>query len=113
MPYLSDIKHPDKNVEEKVNFFADYYRFINSRVGYIKQFRLDTPESIINKIYWQLLTNYYKSKPYVTNYLGQLTKLDIETIGKIVLQTRKVRLLQKLTEEEKPFNTIKQIGINT
>lgn len=66
---MSYINHPDKEIETKVNFFADYYLFVVSQMGLNSDFEIDNFQSLVEKIIYQLEHNFEHSNPYILSYL--------------------------------------------
>jgi len=54
---INGITNKNKNLEEKINFFFDYFSFANQFIGTMPFLPLDTPISILDKIHFQLSEN--------------------------------------------------------
>lgn len=69
MSNLHAIIHPKKQIEEKVNFFADYYKFVVSEIGRSDYLTLENNLSIVDKILFQIDTNLEHCTKYIDSYL--------------------------------------------
>ncbi|WPP52282.1 hypothetical protein [Catalinimonas niigatensis] len=56
--------------ESKLNFFADYFLFVNDYIGLLDDIPLENHLSIVEKILAQIKDNLYDSIPYLDNYLS-------------------------------------------
>lgn len=70
MSRISILTNPDKLVEEKANFFADWFHYFTSNVGQSYEFELENPLAIVDKIIYQLQNNPKHCAPYVLNYFA-------------------------------------------
>lgn len=70
MPYLSNISHPNANIREKVEFFIDYYNFVNQSMGKLNDIQFENHFSLIEKCIYQIEKNPKNSTPYIDNYLS-------------------------------------------
>ncbi|WBM74111.1 hypothetical protein [Saprospira grandis] len=61
---------PNKEVERKVNFFADYYLYANKYLGRYSHLRFETPYTLVVKIIFQLENNPDKWMGYIHNYMA-------------------------------------------
>lgn len=71
---MSHVTYPDKNIEEKLNYFIDYFDFVNNRIHDLHLFDIETHLSLIEKIIFQVENNTYKGKNknrvYIYNHLN-------------------------------------------
>ena len=67
---LNQITHPDALVQEKVNFFADYFNFVVHQYGKYDFLEVENHLSLIDKIIFQLETNLNNSIKYIDKYLS-------------------------------------------
>lgn len=65
MPLLSQITHPRRNVELKVNFFANYFKYYNHNLGKNGELFFENHLSLLEKINYHLKLN----PKYRNNYL--------------------------------------------
>lgn len=70
MTYLNQITHRNPNIQEKVNYFADYFHFVNNKLGKIPEIQFENHLSLVTKITYQIELNLKKSTPYLTNYFS-------------------------------------------
>lgn len=68
MPRLFSITNPKPLVEEKVNFFSDYFHYYLDNIGVTSDFRLENPLSLVEKILYQLENNI--SNPKCVSYIS-------------------------------------------
>lgn len=70
MSVIGIIRNENKLLEEKANFFSDYFAFYTDQVGSFYETELENPLSLIEKILFQLETNKHNEKArYIYNYL--------------------------------------------
>ncbi len=69
MSYLNNIIHPEKNIAEKVNFFADYYNFVASQIENSDYLDVENYLSLMEKIIFQIDTNLENCPKYIDSYL--------------------------------------------
>ncbi len=60
------------NLGEKMNYFVEYFSFVNEIIGFLPIYPLDTPLSLVDKILFQLKNNPKKCNQYIDNHLNQL-----------------------------------------
>src|SRR6185312_4827854 len=53
MPQIASISNPNKLVEEKVNFFADWFHYCVDNIGRNEELELENPLSLVDKILYQ------------------------------------------------------------
>ncbi len=70
MSKIHQITHQSDLVAKKVNFFADYFEFLADVIGKDNHLDIENHLSLIEKIIWQVETNFNKCVPYVSNYLN-------------------------------------------
>lgn len=71
MSQIASISNPDKLVEEKVNFFIDWFHYFIDNVGKNKDFELENPLSLVDKIIFQLDNGKPDNRvTYITNYFS-------------------------------------------
>ncbi len=77
--FKHQITHPDKNVSDKVNFFADIFDFTLINYGRPKFQELENHKSLLEKIKFQLDNFSQHSQQYIKHYFknGYLTKKDL------------------------------------
>lgn len=69
MIYLNQITHPEKNIETKVNFFADYYGFVAYQIEKSDFLEIENYLSLVEKIIFQIDTNINHCAKYIDSYL--------------------------------------------
>jgi hypothetical protein len=69
MVYLNQITNPEKLIECKVNFFADYYNFVASQIEQSDFLEIENYLSLIEKIIFQIETNPKKCSIYIDSCL--------------------------------------------
>ncbi len=69
MTYLNRIYNPDKLIEGKVNFFADYFNFVASQIENSDYLDVENHLSLMEKIIFQLDTNPDNCQKYIERYL--------------------------------------------
>lgn len=71
MPRLNTIPYNRPNITEKVNYFIDYFKFTNQRLGQFPLIQFENPLSLIEKVIYQIETNFVeKSRPYLENHFS-------------------------------------------
>ena len=70
MPNLSLVTHANKNTQEKVRFFIDYYNFVNQEVGKFSDLQFENHLSLIEKCIYQIENNHKNPIPYLDNYIS-------------------------------------------
>lgn len=70
MPRIHVLTNPNPLIEEKANFFADWFHFYTFNIGKSNEFELENPLSILEKILFQLDFNLENSYPYIFIYLS-------------------------------------------
>lgn len=98
MSNLHSITHPNKHIEEKVNFFADYYKFVVSEIGRSDYLPLENHLSIVDKILFQIDTNIEHCTKYIDSYL---THPLIQKDNKYFKEERYYEAISSLFEEYK------------
>ncbi len=106
MTTLSTITHPRDEVEKKVNFFVDYFKFYNRRIGNLHFYRFDTPLQIIDKMRFQVTNNFDNGFIYFSNHLDRLSKDDFELISKCSTKHKFIRRLQEVHRSNKKMQLI-------
>ena len=93
------IKNDNTLIEKKVNYFADYFCFVNERIGKDELHVIETPLSIFENILIQLTDNIdkcysyidkYISNELITNYQFLVGKKLIDTFFKILKEEKSV-----------------------
>ncbi len=71
MSKIGSITNENKLVEKKVNFFIDWFLYFLDNLGANKEFEVENPLSLVDKILFQLMNGLPGKKlPYITNYLS-------------------------------------------
>ena len=70
MPYTHGITHPHPIVEENVNFFADYFVFLSSKIGEMDCLSLDNALSLSEDMLFQIETNFENCPEYLKSILS-------------------------------------------
>ena len=71
MSGLYSISHADPVVEDKVNYFANYYNYVVFQMGRNADYEIENFSSLIEKIIFQLEFNTSdKVKPFLMSYLS-------------------------------------------
>jgi hypothetical protein len=65
MTFLNEITHPEKIVETKVNFFADYFNFVASQIDKSDYLDVENYLSLIEKMVFQIETNNNHCSRYI------------------------------------------------
>lgn len=78
MSKIGIIYNKNKLLEEKMNFFCDYFSFYTTYAGIFFETELENPLSLIEKIIFQIDNNNSKENAcnYITNYLNHSYFLD-------------------------------------
>lgn len=72
MVRVSMITNTNKLLEQKINYFADCFKFFNAYIGVLPGFEVETHVSILKKIEFQLLNNKPdKTLKYINYYLSK------------------------------------------
>lgn len=66
------LTNPNPLLQEKMRFFADYFSFANEFLGKLPDIPFDNPQSLINKIIFQIENNIKRCDVYVENHFNQL-----------------------------------------
>src|SRR6267154_5993321 len=76
--FKNAITHPDSQVADKANFFADYFEFVAADLGKVGAFELENHKSLLEKILTQLENHTLHSKQYINHYFTNpyLSKKD-------------------------------------
>jgi hypothetical protein len=69
MTFLNQITNPEKLIETKVNFFADYYNFVASQIQESDNLEIENYLSLIEKMVFQINTNLNNCSKYIDSYL--------------------------------------------
>jgi len=69
MSKIHRITHPNPGVAKKVNFFADYFDYVSGKIGQ-EGFDIENHLSLVEKILWQIDTNFDNAIPYLDNYFN-------------------------------------------
>lgn len=113
MTYLNQITHQDKIVEEKVNFFADYFNYANSQSEKSDNLDIENYLSLIEKMIFQLNTNLEKCNKYIDSYLSHpLLHKDNAYFRQYRNYLVVNELFENYKKEGKPTNKIKWIKDN-
>tara|TARA_R110001606_G_C15355695_1_gene647995 strand:+ start:120 stop:1838 length:1719 start_codon:yes stop_codon:yes gene_type:complete len=70
MTFLNQITHPEKLIETKVNFFANYFNFVASQIEKSDYLDVENYLSLTEKIIFQIDTNNSKCSKYIDTYLS-------------------------------------------
>ncbi|SFE63981.1 hypothetical protein SAMN05518672_108203 [Chitinophaga sp. CF118] len=73
---INRLKYNNELLNEKVNFFWDYYDLFISLAGQLWNFELENPLSLVQKIVFQLDHNIFHAHNYVPTYFDKLAKYD-------------------------------------
>lgn len=73
---LSQILHFNPNTQEKVNYFADFFKLYNRLLGFDHNFAFENPLSLIKRINYQIENNEKKMQNYLPRLLDALNTLD-------------------------------------
>jgi len=77
LPFIHQIIHPDSLVQKKVNFFADYFRFVTENIGVFDDLEIENYLSLIEKIIFQVESNVDHCPKYLDCYFSHpLLKKD-------------------------------------
>jgi hypothetical protein len=70
MPNIFTISHPNKLIEEKINFFIDWFHYTVDNIGSCQEFELENPLSLLDKVLYQIDHGKADNRAtYITNYL--------------------------------------------
>lgn len=69
---LNYITNENKNLQDKMRYFADYFSFVNEFLGKLPEIPFDNQLSLIDKAAFQIENNFEYCPVYITNYLLQL-----------------------------------------
>jgi hypothetical protein len=69
MTFLNQITNPEKLIETKVNFFADYYNYIASQIQESDNLEIENYLSLMEKMIFQIVTNLDNCSKYIDSYL--------------------------------------------
>lgn len=82
MPIVQILTNPNKNIEEKANFFADYFHFFAKESGKLMETEPENVLSIVEKILFQLENNRSNIRTqYITNHLNHTLLKDISFLN--------------------------------
>ncbi len=98
MTFLNQIIHPEKIVETKVNFFADYYSFVASQIEKSDCLDVENYLSLIEKMIFQIETNINNCTKYIDSYL---THPLIQKENKYFKEYKNYSVVSNLFEEYK------------
>ena len=98
MTFLNQITHPEKIIETKVNFFADYYNFVASQIEKSDYLDVENYLSLIEKMIFQIDTNNDSCYKYIYSYL---THPLIQKENKYFKDYKNYTLVSNLFEEYK------------
>jgi hypothetical protein len=98
MVYLNQITNPEKLIEQKVNFFADYYNFVASQIEQSDYLDVDNYLSLIEKMIFQIETNLKKCSSHIDSYL---THPLIQKENKYFKEYKNYSLVSNLFEQYK------------
>lgn len=70
MTFLNQITHPEKLIETKVNFFANYFNFVASQIEKSDYLDVENYLSLTEKIIFQIDTNNGNCSKYIDSYLS-------------------------------------------
>jgi len=98
MTFLNQINHPEKIIETKVNFFADYYNFVASQIEKSDYLDIENYLSLIEKMIFQIKTNNDSCSKYIDSYL---THPLIQKKNKYFKEYKNYTLVSNLFEEYK------------
>jgi len=101
MEYINQITNPNKLIEKKVNFFADYYNFVVFRIERSDFLDIENHISLIEKIIFQIETNLDNSTKYIDSYL---THPLVQRENKYFKEYKNYSLVSNLFEEYKKVN---------
>lgn len=101
MARLSILSNENPSVEVKSNFFAVYFELFVSQVGRCKDFELENPLSLVNKILFQISYNPKKCWPTVQSYLKHPFFVEEQDYMSIFTGYDQVKLLVDQLEKEK------------
>jgi len=113
MAFLNQITHPEKIIESKVNFFADYFNFVASEIEKSDYLGVENYLSLIEKIIFQINTNNGNCAKYIDSYL---THPLIQKENKYFKEYKNYSLVSNFFEEYKnqgkPNSKVKWINNN-
>jgi len=69
---LNHITNENKNLQEKMRFFADYFSFANEFLGKLPHVPFDSALSLVDKTIFQIENNFSYCPVYAISYLSQL-----------------------------------------
>jgi hypothetical protein len=69
MTFLNQITNPQKLIETKVNFFADYYNYVASQIQESDNLEIENYLSLMEKMIFQIDTNLNNCSKYIDSYL--------------------------------------------
>lgn len=70
--HLNFLTNPDKNLQEKMRYFADYFVFTNEFMGTLPDLPFDNPISYTSKIIFQIDNNIKRCPGFIDNHADQL-----------------------------------------
>ncbi|MGB0869981.1 MAG: hypothetical protein ACPGSD_10320 [Flavobacteriales bacterium] len=107
MIYLNNFIHPDKNIQGKINFFADYFYYSASQSADNDFHDIENYLSLFDKIIFQIETNIEKCIHYINRYLehpllknsdDKMNKFgDYSTVIKFLIQYNRIRLGERVS----------------
>lgn len=98
---IHDINHPEELVKKKVNYFADYFYYVQERVNRDELISSETPLSIIENLLIQLNNNFNRCLPYFNKYINN------ELICNFKLSTGK-NLIKKFNSLLEPYRVLEK-----
>ncbi|WP_026978767.1 hypothetical protein [Flavobacterium tegetincola] len=98
MSFLNQINHPEKLIETKVNFFADYFNFVASQIEKSDYLDVENYLSLIEKMIFQIETNIENCSKYIDSYLSHPL---IQKENKYFKDFKNYSLISNLFEEYK------------
>src|SRR5690554_3610830 len=104
MVLLNQITHPEKEIETKVNFFADYYNFVASQIEKSDFLDVENYLSLVEKMIFQIDTNNDNCPKYIDSYL---THPLIQKDNKYFKSYKNYILVSNLFDEYKSQGKVK------
>ncbi|GEM_PF-2451387 len=103
MPFIHQIIHPDNLIQEKVNFFADYFHFVTENIGVYDNLEIENYLSLFEKITYQIESNLEHCPKYLDRYFSHpLLKKD----NKDLIKYQQFRNFQNLIKGYEQAGTI-------
>lgn len=77
MPYLTKFNYAEPHLTKKVQYFWDFFRHANAKLGRLEDFGFESPLFRVENIVYQFDTNPEKSRSYIYNHIDGLIKYHL------------------------------------